>query len=297
MSLFLAMGLNAAVLGGCAAGDQAKVLYSNDASQQTQLRWIPVQDGLAYADTIAALDDGSSREFFVVKVDPHLFEFKIYNNTDQSSAKSLKEIHDEQGSVLTFNGAFFDTKFKAMGLLQDSSSTYHKLIQSELMDGVFEVANNVPANGTQESDTQQNTQAAGPAGAQLAQLFQLKDAPKDPTAFMIQNGPALIDPAGNNLMQKDTEKGAGRTALGIDQNSNVILVVLHQTLVNSDNALSLYQFAHVLKTNPLFAPLGLHSVINLDGGPSTGLVVGGEYLPEMNNVQNAVIVVPRTQPL
>jgi hypothetical protein len=37
----------------------------------------------------------------------------------------------------------------------------------------------------------------------------------------------------------------------------------------------------------------LHSILNLDGGPSTGIVIKNEYIPELNTIQNAVFTVPR----
>lgn len=270
-----------ALLSGCADPTLDEhhpvVLYSNDPATQEnkQLEWTAVRDGLAYSDSLVHMDDGTTHEFFVAKVDPHLFEFKIYNNKDEASAKNVKDIHDEKGSVLTFNGAFFDEKFKSMGLLQDSSSTYHKLATSDLMNGVFAVANK-----TVEP---------------LALLAPAETVPSDKTAFMIQNGPALIDNVGQILLTKDTGKTAGRTAMGVDKDGNVVVVVLHQTLLNSDNVMSLYAFAHLLKENAVFAPMQLHSVLNLDGGPSTGIAIGGEYLPESNNVQNVVITVPRAK--
>lgn len=265
-----------AFFAGCTPDNHVKILYSNESSAiapDKQIRWREAQTGLSYANVLVGQDDGTNREFFVVTVDPALFEFRVYSNADQAKAKTLKEIHNQQGSVLTFNGAFFDTQFKAMGFLQDSKGTSHRQISSELMNGVFVVSN--------------------VAGQRSARVYSLDNVPKDKNSFMIQNGPVLIDNDGNIPLSKDTGKLAARTVLGVDGEGNVVLVVLHQSLMNTDNALSLYQMAHVLKENFLFASLGLHSVLNLDGGPSTGVAVGGEYIPEINSVQNAVVTLPR----
>jgi len=240
------------------------------------VRWQEVQNGLEYANVLAGVEDGSRKEFFIVKIDPNLFEFKVYNNAEEKDAKTLKKIHQELGSVLTFNGAFFDEDFKAMGLLQDSDSTSHKQIHSELMNGVFYV-------GTESQEF-----TGVPAGVRV-----LENVPQKNEWFMIQNGPVLIENNGNIPLTKDTEKLAARTAIGVDNEGKIVLVVLHQSLLNTDNTLSLYRFAHLLKEHKLFAPMGLHSVLNLDGGPSTGVIIGGEYLPEISSVQNAVITVPR----
>ncbi len=273
----LVLLLVAVTFGGCAPDNHVKVLYSTDGSEQAADTWHQVQDGLSYANILVDAQDGSRKEFFLVKVDPHLFEFKIYNNTDQKKAKSLQQIHQEQSSVLTFNGAFFDTDFKAMGLLQDSTALSHGQGSSGLMNGIFQVSNT----------------ASNP----LAQVHSTQNVPGDKQSFMIQNGPVLLDNDGSIPLGVDTGKLAARTVIGVDRDGNVILIVLHQSLINSNNTLSLYSLAHLLKEDPQFGQLGLHSVLNLDGGPSTGVVVGTEYLPEINNVQNAVITLPRQQKL
>ena len=259
-------------LNSCRTDNHVKILYSGESTQQQsqEASWHEVQKGLMYANVLVDTDDGTRKEFFLVKVDPKLFEFRIYNNSDQSKAKSLQEIQQEQGSVLTFNGAFFDTKFKAMGLLQDATSASHQQISSKLMNGIFYIGENF-TNG----------------------IHPLNNPPKDNKAFMLQNGPVLIDETGSIPLTKDTAKLAARTALGVDRDGTVILIVLHQSLLNTDNTLSLYQLAHLLKESPTFRPLGLHSVLNLDGGPSTGVIIGSEYLPEINSVQNAIITIPR----
>lgn len=267
------------MLAGCVVEEhKPKILYSNESqpAADAEVTWREVQPGLFHANVLAGLDDGSRKEFLLAKVDPKLFEFRIYHNPTEKEAKSLKKIHQETGSVLTFNGAFFDEDFKAMGLLQDSESLSHKKIKSELMNGVFYVSN--PVKG----------------GEVKAKVSNLQNVPEDKEGFMIQNGPVLLDSEGFIPLTRDTEKLAARTAIGVDQDGNIILIVLHQSLLNTDNAMSLYQFAHLLKESPLFAPMKLRSVLNLDGGPSTGVVVGGEYLPELNNVQNAVITLPRS---
>ena len=238
--------------------------------KEKEITWISQQKGLSYSNILVDAVDKSRKEFFLVKIDPKLFEFRVYNNSDQSKAKSLQQINKEMGAVLTFNGAFFDTKFKAMGLLQDLQSISHRQTSSKLMNGIFYIGENF-ASGVRSLD----------------------NPPKDNNAFMIQNGPILIDDAGIIALNTDTEKLAARTALGVDGEGNIILIILYRSLLNTDNTLSLYQFAHLLKNDPALAPLNLHSVLNLDGGPSTGVVVGDVALNELNDVENAVFVLPR----
>ena len=281
------VGLNflvtALILGGCSGDNHVKVLYSTEPGNSQQVvpaQWHDVQEGLTYANILVDVDGGSRKELFVVKVNPRLFEFMIVENKDRANAKTLQEIQKEEGAVLAFNGAFFDTNFKPMGLLQDSGKRVHKVLQSDLMNGIFHV----------------NCQSAYPNVAELMSLKDYTDVPTSKSCdFWLQNGPILIDNAGGVRIGKDTGKAAGRTALGIDKDGNVVLIVVYQTLINSDNSLSLYQFAHMLAEKEPFVGMGLYSVLNLDGGPSTGVAVGGEYLPEINPVENVVITLPRKQ--
>lgn len=278
------MGL---LVSGCAGDNHVKVLSSNGtgSSQQADFfQWHDVQEGLSYANILVDVDGENRKEFFVVKVNPRLFEFRIYENKDRANVKTIRQIQKESGSVLSFNGAFFDTQFKAMGLLEDSQKLWHNILQSDLMNGIFYVACR-----------------SMPEYREIPQLQSLKDYvrpvqenfPQKNCGFWIQNGPILVDNIGGIRISKDTGKSAARTALGIDKDGNVAVIILHQSLLNTDNTLSLYQFAHSLKEDEPFKSMGLHSVLNLDGGPSTGVMVAGEYLPEINNVQNVVITLPR----
>ncbi len=265
---FLSTLLTVAVLSGC---------FSNQSTEQgAVVYWLSPQKGIEYANVPVGAQD-VRKEFFVVKIDPALFEFRIFQNSDETSAKTLQEIHKQENSLLTFNGAFFDTKFKAMGLLQDSLSILHSKSSSQLMNGVFFVASKITEFG----------------GHFQAGISHLENIPQDNKAFMIQNGPILLDYYGKISIAKDTQKLASRTALGVDSAGKVVLIILHQNLLNTDNVISLYQFAHLLKEDDFFSSMGLHDVLNLDGGPSTGVVVGDEYLPELSPVENAVFVLPR----
>lgn len=240
----------------------------------SSLQWHKVQDGLFYVSVPVTYNDKTQRDFFVVKIDPALFEFRVFQNTDLDSAKNLDQIHASQHAVLSFNGAFFDEQFKAMGMLQDSTATFHKKSASQLMNGVFLIPNkqeNLPPK-----------------------IFTLSAVLNDQESFMIQNGPILIDGKGKILVNTDTQKLAARTALGVDGEGNVVLIILHQDLLHTDNTLSLYRFAHLLEEQDFFVAMHLHDVLNLDGGVSTGVSIDNQYLPELSPVQNAVFVLPRT---
>ena len=111
-------------------------------------------------------------------------------------------------------------------------------------------------------------------------------------SFAMQNGPILLDEKRNIPVSADLGKPAAITAIGLDKNGHIIVIIMTQSVFNNDNTLSLYDFANVLKDNSLFAELNLHSVLNLDRGPSTGLMFADQYYSEINRVQNVIVVKP-----
>ena len=263
--------LTAFLAAGCIADRHVKTLYSNDPQQTASdktIKWVQVAPGLASSDLLIPYQENDQKEILLVSIDPKLFRFKIYINKEESRAKSIEEIQQEQHSLLTFNGSFFDEKFKALGLLISEKKILQKPLVSKLLNGIF---------GINENDE-----------PVLINTTDLK-API-PFYFAVQNGPILIDNEGTIKIETDTGKTASRTAIGLDKDGHIIVITMQQSILNSSNALSLYQFAHLLKESPLLAGLELHSMLNLDGGPSTGIMVGGQYFPEINDVQNVITV-------
>lgn len=256
------------LLSGCANLSQ-KIITDNAQQQTTSPAWQQVSTGLAYAE-IEAISNSSQnlKDLLIVKIDPKKYAFSIYQNKDQENSKSIQDIAKETGAVLAFNGGFFTQDFKPTGLLISKGEKLRQQSPADLLNGTFTINNNqIPELITGE---------------------ELVNGPKHP--FAIQNGPVLIDQYGQIKISKDTGKASSRTAIGLDQDNNIILILIRQTILNSDNLVSLYEFAHLLKEATALQGLNLHSMLNLDGGSSTGMVIGENYFPEMEKVQNVIIV-------
>ena len=82
----------------------------------------------------------------------------------------------------------------------------HKLSKSDLLNGVFSVSK-----------------------LQEPKLTAAENYVESDDEFALQNGPILIDDNGKVALNSDTEKLAARTALGVDKDGNVVVIVLHQT--------------------------------------------------------------------
>lgn len=227
------------------------------------ISWQKIKDGFYYADFVK-----DERDILLVKIDPKLFHFEIYENKNLAEAKTISDIQEKEGAVLSFNGSFFGEDFRPVTLLKSEGKILHKLSKANLVNGVFVIT----------KDNQ----------PKLIEAEKYTD--DDKIDFAIQNGPILLDENGESQIISDTGKMASRTALGVDNENNVVLLIMKDSLFTSGNSITLYKFAELLQKWSAFRKMGLNSVLNLDGGPSTGVMIGTHYFPEMDKVQNVVMV-------
>lgn len=237
--------------------------------------WEETSPGISYAQ-LTVDSNNENKDLIVVKIDPKLYSFTIYENTDKKSAKTIEEIHKETQSAITVNGGFFTEKFQPTGLLISNGKELSSLSKADLVNGIIAI--------TKQGDLK------------FFNASELNNAIINPDQyeFAIQNGPIILDQNGNIKTATTNKLTASRTAMGIDQNSNIVLIIVKQSLFNIDNSLTLDQLAHIVKENPELQKLGIHSLVNLDGGSSTGLMIDNKYFPEMEKVQNVVLIKSRT---
>lgn len=218
----------------------------------------------------------NDKNLLLARFDPTKFQLRIVENHSQADAKSIEEIHREKNSVLSFNGSFFSPDYQPLGLLVSEGTLLSPLSKSELMNGIFTI-NQKGQPMLFDFDSFQKKQT---------ELLPKLD-------FAIQSGPTLLDQEGKVVIDKKNTIKAGRTALGLDKDNNMVLLMMRQSLLDHNNALTLYEFAELASTQPQLIDLGIHSLINLDGGNSSGLASGEAYFPELANVQNVVITVKK----
>lgn len=235
--------------------------------EDTTLEWEIVEDGISFSRA-RILSEDTIKEFMIVKIDPKRFSFEVFENKDQDDAKNIREIHEKEQSVFTFNGSFFSEDFQPIAFLKSNGKVLHKISKADLVNGIFAVFND--------------------GKAKLYETEKFKDSSK--ITFAIQNGPVLLDEQGKVQILSDSGKMAGRTAIGLDKDGHIIIIVLQQSFLHSNNTITLYQFAHLLKEAPVFGDLQFHSFLNLDGGPSTGMMIKKSYYPELSTIQNVITV-------
>jgi uncharacterized protein YigE (DUF2233 family) len=249
------------ILAGCLAGTLPDPRHSDNSGQAVTLQEMKIE----------------GKNFLVATIDPTYYQLQIVENSPPPDSKSIKDIHDEHSSVLSFNGSFFDPDFHPLGLLISDGKLIFPLNKSDLMNGIM----TIDQKGSPQLLSYQD--------------FQDRQTGLLPTlAFAIQSGPILIDRTGKIIADKQNKILAGRTALGLDKDSNLVMIMLRQSLLDHENALTLYDFANLVNSSKELAPLGITSLINLDGGNSSGLAFRDEYYPELEKVQNVIITLKRT---
>jgi uncharacterized protein YigE (DUF2233 family) len=223
--------------------------------------------------------NGETKDLLAVKINPKTFELSVHQQS-KTTAKTIEEIHTDTDSVITFNGSFFTEDFKPTGLLINKGKKLNEISKADLMDGILAI------------DSKGKVEFYNLNSLTSRQYYVDNEEKYN---FAIQNGPILIDEEGEIALKQDTGNKASRTAIGIDLEGNLILIILKQSLLNIDNSITLYEFAHLLKESPELTNLNLRAVLNLDGGSSTGLMIDDKYFPEMEKVQNVVLVQKRAQ--
>lgn len=217
----------------------------------------------------------NGKNYLVTIIDPDLYQFNILENAAPPDSLSIKESMEKIQATAAFNGSFYDKQFHPLGLLISSGKLIFPFTKSQLMNGIFTIDQDQNAKLYSDQEFQENQSALLPK-----------------ISFAIQAGPILIDRDGKIAIDQSNNIKAGRTAIGLDQDNNIVLIMLRQSLLNQDNSQTLYDFAKTISSSKEFSNLGLHSVINLDGGNSSGLAINDRYFPELEKVQHVITVSP-----
>lgn len=257
---------------GCQQNEPSNLKILDPSTQkETTADWKEIKPGLFYTNLHVKQDEKMFKDLLLIRIDPTRFNFSIYQNQAGEEAKTIDEIYKETASLLAFNGQFFTEEFTPTGLLISQTQILNQKSNADLVNGIMTI------DHSRQPRLYKNYQ-----NINLNTLD-----------FAIQNGPIILDENGNPSIREDSGKTASRTALGIDSEGNLILIILKQSILNFENSISLYQFAQLLANHTEIQKLGLHSVLNLDGGSSSGVAIDNKYFPEMEKVQNVVLVKSR----
>jgi exopolysaccharide biosynthesis protein len=129
--------------------------------------------------------------------------------------------------------------------------------------------------------------AINESGAELRSLAEYPYQPNEPLRAALQSFPLLVKPGGELGFAEQFEDNmkARRTVIGQDRDKNLLFVVAPQG----------YFTLHQLSLYLTESDLNLNIALNLDGGPSTGILVANpqETIPAQVFLPVVILVYPR----
>jgi len=223
--------------------------------------WSFVQPGLEQRRITLLANGAPQDEYLIARIDPDYLRFEIHY--DSINPKDLQTWAYETGAQVVMNGGYFDVaneQYLPTGLLIIDGKAYGESLGDYA--GMFVIDRN------------------------FARLLWLRTEPyrNEPPQFALQSFPMLVKPGGELGFPVENEDNlrARRTVIAQDRSGRFVLFAsaypnftLHQLsayLVNSD--------------------LDLDIAVNLDGGPSTGLLISrsGAAIPAVSNLPIVITV-------
>jgi hypothetical protein len=195
--------------------------------------------------------EGHEHEWLVTRIDlqQHRLQARALGDSP------FTRLQDEAGLLVAVNGGFFAPNLEPSGLLLSGGSLLARE-RSGGGSGVLAVAK------------------------QQARLLKRGEALPEGADFAVQCGPRLIEPGGALGIRSDDGQRAARTAVCIREAGRELDLIVTLRQGHLGGGPSLLQLAQWL-AGPLAPgePSGCEAALNLDGGPSTGVVVAGR--PEL----------------
>jgi len=198
-------------------------------------------------------DEGAMTNVYALKLNPEQVTFKVLFS--EGEATNINDWRVEANAPLVVNGGFFTGDYDPVG----------RVIEDGVLNGfALNYGRNsagVPGMFTVLDDGLVNIYSLG----------RVQFVPRDHDIWQaIECYPMLLLPGGQPVFTEETFKYARRTAIGIDYEGDVVVLVVDQPIF------TLYQFSHWLAASDM----QLDQVLNLDGGRSSGLAIAtpGETL-------------------
>ena len=209
--------------------------------------WDTIQPGLERRVIHFFDEQGQVIEtLFMLRIEPSAYRFGIaYHEEPQTLTTWL----DETNALIVINGGFFRTENGA--LIPTGLTVVNGQVIGESYDGFAGML------------------AITDAGPELRWLEQQPYDPNEPLIAALQSFPLLVKPGGaiGFPEQFEDHQQARRTVIGRDTAGHILLMIA------SEGYFTLHQISKYLTESNL----NLDIAINLDGGPSSGLILAEPY--------------------
>jgi exopolysaccharide biosynthesis protein len=184
--------------------------------------------------------------FFILRLDPDLFRFDVAYHPQ---GRTLEAWQSETGALIVMNGGYFRLESDAA-----------------IPNGLTIVGGEAMGSSYGDFGGMLAITASGP---ELRWLAQDPYDPNEPLLAALQSFPVLVKPGGEMGFpeQEEDNRAARRSVIGIDRNGRVLLMTA------SIGNLTL----HVLSADLVASDLDLDVALNLDGGPSSGMLLASPF--------------------
>lgn len=227
--------------------------------------WQPLQPGIEQR-VLNVVDEQRvwQETLTVLRLDPAQFRFDVAYRPGQPL--QLPDWQAETGALLLINGGFYTEEYHATGLVISGGAPSGRSYEG--FGGMF---------------------AVGDAGPEVRSLVSAPYDPAEPLLAALQAFPLLVRPGGEVGFPEEDGRQARRTVVAQDTAGRILFLLANRGSFTL-HGLSLYLAA---------SDLELDVALNLDGGPSSGLLLMGAgeepalYLPAFALLPAVIAVYPR----
>lgn len=193
----------------------------------------------------------------LARIDPALHPLRVAY--DPTRPRMLSTWVTAEQPLVAINGGYFDEQYLATGLVISAGQ-----VAGESYQGF---------GGMLAAHTD--------GSVELRPLREHAYIPGEDLSYATQSAPMLLFPGGIPADFRDDGALARRSVVAIDQAGRVVL------LISLTSTLSLRTLADWLATSDL----ELDRALNLDGGPSTGLIIASDSLPERHDSYGTLSII------
>ena len=206
--------------------------------------WQDVQAGLERRHVFVLDAANQPRDrLTILRVDPALYDVGVAYRPGE--AQSLEAWQAETEALITVNGGFFTEDYYATGLTVVAGESFG--VSYDDFAGMLAVTD---------------------AGTEVRWLREQPFDPSETLHYAVQSFPVLVKPGGVLGFPDEDGFPARRTVVAQDRNGNLLFILA------PSGFMTLHQMSQWL----VDSDLDLHIALNLDGGPSTGLLLAGSDL-------------------
>lgn len=219
--------------------------------------WLRLQTGLERR----LIRIGDSTAISILRLEPEMFTFRL--GYQPREPQGLREWQAQEQALITVNGGYFTEEFLATGRI--------------VVDGV--------GSGSSYGSFAGMLTVTDDGRVDIRWLEQQPYTGDDGLAYALQSFPLLVKPIGELGFPDETGRSAARTVIGMDANGRFLILLttpltLHETsvwLTESD--------------------LALQVALNLDGGPSSGLILQEPFweIPSYVPLPAVLLIDPRSE--